>query len=263
MKLMPNMLWPRTAVTFGAASRLDTIGYVTWSSTRSGLRPIHSVNTTTCGSDRSGIASTGTLRMATTAATNAIADSTITSPRRLAHHSMSLAIMAASVPGPGRRGRRAGVRGVGAEALDGGLQAALGVDQERGARHHGVALGEPLHHGDAIAVAAAGPHAARLEAPAAPREEHVRHVAGAHHGLGRHHERATAGPRGHLHMTVHAGPQQAVAIVEREPGLERPCLARHGRVDEVDRRVERPARQPVRGEARTVAHLHAPEVHLV
>src|SRR6516164_2660053 len=148
MKLIPNMLWPRTAVTFGAASRLETIGYVTWSSTRSGLRPIHSVNTTTCGSERSGIASTGTLRMASTAPANATADSTITIPRRWAHHSMSLAIMAASVPVARRHGRADGLSGVHADAGDRGLQPALRVDQERRARHHGVALGEPLQHRD-------------------------------------------------------------------------------------------------------------------
>src|SRR5262245_28078560 len=187
MKLMPNMLWPRTAVTFGAASRLETIGYVTWSSTRSGLRPIHSVNTTTCGSERSGSASTGTLRIASTAATNTAAESTITSPRRAAHHSMSLAIIAASVLVPGRY--RAGSRRVGAEARDRGLEPALGVDQERGARHHGVALGEALEHGDAVTVAATRPHAARLEPSAPARQEHVRDLPRVHHRLGRDHER--------------------------------------------------------------------------
>src|SRR5690349_21872633 len=105
--------------------------------------------------------------MATTAATNAIAESTITSPRRLAYHSMSLAIMAASVPVPGRH--RAGSARVGADPGDRGLEPALGIDEERGARDHGVALGEPAEHGDAVAVAAAGPHPTRLEPAAAPR----------------------------------------------------------------------------------------------
>src|SRR6516225_7621831 len=245
MKLMPNMLWPRTAVTFGAASRLETIGYVTWSSTRSGLRPIHSVNTTTCGSERSGSASTGTRRIASTAPVNAIAESTITSPRRFAHHSMSLAIMAASVPGPGRRGRRAGVRGVGAEALDGGLQAAFRVDQERGARHHRVALGEAAEYGDAVAIAAAGPHAAWLEPASAARQEHVRDLARVHHRLGRDHERAAAAARRHVDVTVHARAQQAVAVVEREARFQRARLVRDRRVDEVDLRLEHATREAV------------------
>src|SRR5262245_10975176 len=203
MKLMPNMLWPRTAVTFGAASRLETIGYVTWSSTRSGLRPIHSANTITCGSERSGSASTGTLRMASSAATNAIAESTITSPRRVAHHSMSFAIMGGSV-GVSAGNRSCGVR---ADAGDRGLQAALRVDQEGSARHDGVPLGEALEHGDALAVAAARPHAPRLEPPAAAREEHVRDLAGVHDRLGGHDERRAALVRRHLHLAVHARAQ--------------------------------------------------------
>src|SRR5262245_30812205 len=183
MKLMPNMLWPRTAVTFGAASRLETIGYVTWSSTRSGLLPIHSVYTITCGSERSGRASTGTLRTASAAATNTAADSTITIPRWEAHHSIKRAIMAASVLVPGRHRARSG--GIRAQPGDRGLEPALGVDQERGARHHRVALGEALEHGDAVAVPAAGPHPSRLEPTAAARQEHVRDLTRVDHGLRR------------------------------------------------------------------------------
>ncbi len=64
MKLIPNIETPRTSLTRGAASSAEAIGYVTWSSTRVGLRPIQSVNTMTWGSERSGIASTGTARIA-------------------------------------------------------------------------------------------------------------------------------------------------------------------------------------------------------
>src|SRR5678816_277664 len=59
MNDIPNIDWPRTYFTRGAAISDDEIGYVIWSSTRSGLRPIHSVKMITCASDRSGIASSG------------------------------------------------------------------------------------------------------------------------------------------------------------------------------------------------------------
>ena len=62
-KLIPNIEKPRTSVTCGAATNDDTIGYVTWSSTSVGLRPIHSVKTITWGSDRSGMASSLVRRM--------------------------------------------------------------------------------------------------------------------------------------------------------------------------------------------------------
>src|SRR5512147_2783001 len=129
----------------------------------------------TCGSLRSGIASSGTRRMTSTAPTNAIADSRMTSTRRMAHHSMILAIMPASVL-VGRRvaasrwdDTLARLR-VAVHAGDGRLQAALGVDQERRAGDHRVAGGEPAQHGDAVTVAAAGPHPARLVAAVAAGE---------------------------------------------------------------------------------------------
>src|SRR6185503_7512395 len=115
----------------------------------------------TCGSERSGMASSGTRRMTSTEPTNASTDRITTSARCVAHHSISRAIIARSMPVCGARG---GADGVGStEAGDGGLQAALGVDQERGTRHHGVALGETLEHGDLVAVAGPGPHAPGLE----------------------------------------------------------------------------------------------------
>ncbi len=57
MKDIPNIENPRTSFTCGAAINDEVIGYVTWSSISVGLRPIHSVNTITCGSERSGMAS--------------------------------------------------------------------------------------------------------------------------------------------------------------------------------------------------------------
>ena len=43
VKLMPNIEQPRTVRTPGVLCKARTSGYVIWSSTRSGLRPIHSV----------------------------------------------------------------------------------------------------------------------------------------------------------------------------------------------------------------------------
>jgi hypothetical protein len=49
----------RTNFTLGAARRELEMGYVIWSSTRSGLCPGHSVKIMTCVSERSGMASSG------------------------------------------------------------------------------------------------------------------------------------------------------------------------------------------------------------
>src|SRR5438093_506322 len=61
---MPKSVKPRTALTRGVEISALTIGYVIWSSMRSGLRPIHSVETITCTSEMSGTASSGVLVMA-------------------------------------------------------------------------------------------------------------------------------------------------------------------------------------------------------
>src|SRR5437016_1715987 len=59
MNDLPNIDSPRTNFTFGAAINTEEIGYVIWSSTRSGERPSQSVYTITCTSLRSGMASRG------------------------------------------------------------------------------------------------------------------------------------------------------------------------------------------------------------
>src|SRR5438552_13662995 len=61
---IPKSVNPRTALTCGVEIKADTIGYVIWSSMRSGLRPIHSVDTITCTSEISGTASSGVFVMA-------------------------------------------------------------------------------------------------------------------------------------------------------------------------------------------------------
>ena len=72
------------------------IGYVTWSSIRSGLRPIHSVETMTCTSEMSGTASTGVADIAQMphAVTTTVAVKT--RKRLRAHESMRRSIIFAT-----------------------------------------------------------------------------------------------------------------------------------------------------------------------
>src|SRR5258706_7062683 len=117
----------------------------------------------TCGSERSGIASSGTLRTATSEPTTTNAVTTNTSTRWVAQYSMILPTMGKSSVGMAGRGLLP-------HAGDRRLQAALGVDQERGAGHHRVALGYALQDLHAVAVGGAGPHQARLEVPVGARQ---------------------------------------------------------------------------------------------
>src|SRR5689334_15815054 len=110
----------------------------------------------TCGSPRSGIASSFAWRIDQTAPAVAIATPSSAASRLRAHSSMMRATM---------RGSSAGLGG-GSEALDGGAQAALRVDEEVGRRHDPLALGEALEDLHAIVGLHADPHRARLE-PAA------------------------------------------------------------------------------------------------
>src|SRR6058998_1506429 len=88
------MLRPRTYCTPGTPRSAVTIGYVIWSSTISGLRPIHSVETITWVSERSGIASTGVFRNARTPKAAATRTATMVSARFRAHHAMRRSIIA-------------------------------------------------------------------------------------------------------------------------------------------------------------------------
>src|SRR5262245_24109064 len=186
----------------------------------------------TWGSERSGIASSGTLRTATSEPTTANAVKTNTSTRWAAQYSMILPTMGpSSVP----------VTGVGllAHAGNGRLQAALRVDQERSTRHHRVAFGHPLQDLHAIAVLRAGPYHPRLEVPRAPGHEHILVLAGVHHRLARERERRARAPGG-PHPPEHAGLERAVGVGERKPHLERARLARHRGIDELDTGRELP-----------------------
>src|SRR5437016_11268531 len=100
---IPKSVNPRTALTCGVEIKADTIGYVIWSSMRSGLRPIHSVETMTWTSEMSGTASSGVFVMAqmphavnTTVPVN-------TTKRFDAHQSMVRLIITCILAGPHRR----------------------------------------------------------------------------------------------------------------------------------------------------------------
>src|SRR5207249_1633538 len=90
---MPKSVKPRTALTCGVEINADTIGYVIWSSIRSGLRPIHSVETITCTSEMSGTASSGVRVIAQTPHTVTITVPVNTRNRLDAHQSMIRSIM--------------------------------------------------------------------------------------------------------------------------------------------------------------------------
>src|SRR3954465_10103577 len=85
----PKSVNPRTVLTFGAEISALTIGYVTWSSIRSGLRPIQSVDTITWTSEMSGTASSGVAVAAHTPHAVSTSVPVKTRNRLRAHHSIS------------------------------------------------------------------------------------------------------------------------------------------------------------------------------
>src|SRR5512138_2218548 len=156
----------------------------------------------TWGSERSGMASSFTARTAATAASIATPTPTRTTRRARAQSSMILA----TIPSPLARVRR-----VPSEALDGGAEAALGVDQEGGGGDDPLAGAHALEDRDLLLVRPAGPHAPRLEAPAVLRDEHVLHLARVDERSARdHHRLRRAQLEGDL--PVHAGPELQAAV---------------------------------------------------
>src|ERR671935_775477 len=90
---MPKSVNPRTDLTRGVEISDVTIGYVTWSSIKSGLRPIHSVATITWTSEMSGTASSGVFVIAQMPHTVRITVQVNTTNRLDAHQSMIRSIM--------------------------------------------------------------------------------------------------------------------------------------------------------------------------
>src|SRR5919201_6363093 len=90
---MPKSVNPRTDLTRGVEMREVTMGYVIWSSIRSGLRPIHSVETITWTSEMSGTASSGVLVIAQMPQTDRTTVPVNTRNRLAAHQSMIRSIM--------------------------------------------------------------------------------------------------------------------------------------------------------------------------
>ena len=90
---MPKSVKPRTVWTRGVEISEVTIGYVTWSSMRSGLRPSHSVTMITCTSEMSGTASSGVRCMAHAPHTARASAPHRTTTRLAAHHAIQRSII--------------------------------------------------------------------------------------------------------------------------------------------------------------------------
>src|SRR6478672_6106037 len=147
----PKSEKPRTAFTFGAPSMAVTMGYVTWSSRMSGLRSQREY-TITCVSLRSGIASSGTVRIDQMPATTATATRRNTTNRLRAENSMIALITAVSFMrrlGGGFRGLRRTCRSPHAGRRS--FELTLRVNQERPRRYDALAGGQTSNHGHAIA----------------------------------------------------------------------------------------------------------------
>src|ERR1051325_4476941 len=120
----------------------------------------------TCGSERSGMASSLARRMETSAATMAKPTPSSTRPRLRAQSSMILSTMTS--------------------LLAPGAQPALRVDEEVAGGDHSLALGDAVEELHALAVARADLHGARLEVAALLGDEDVARVAGVDQRLRRH-----------------------------------------------------------------------------
>lgn len=134
--------------------------------------------------------------------------------------------MGAPVPGtasmPARwGGRRRGLRRR-REALQRGLEVALGVDQEVGARHHALARLQARQHLDAVAEAAAQSDLARGVAARGRLNEHDLPRAAVDHG-GRRHAQHVDRRAGHLDLAEQAGPQPTVAVRQFHTHVHRAC----------------------------------------
>src|SRR5207244_1368752 len=91
---MPKSVKPRTDLTRGVEINDVTMGYVIWSSIRSGLRPIHSVATITWTSEISGTASSGVFVIAQMPHTVTMTVPLKTRKRFDAHQSITRSIIA-------------------------------------------------------------------------------------------------------------------------------------------------------------------------
>src|SRR5688500_6527323 len=130
MNDIPNIEKPRTSSTCGADTSAETMGYVTWSSISVGLRPIHSVKTITCGSERSGMASSFTRWMDQIAQAVAKPTPSRTNRRFFAQNSMMRSTMS-SPSAPARR------------ALDRRAQPTLRIEQKVAGGDDCLVRGQP------------------------------------------------------------------------------------------------------------------------
>src|SRR5258706_5475425 len=176
------MLSPRTYCTPGTPRSAVTMGYVTWSSTMSGLRPIHSVETITWVSERSGMASSvvfGKARMPKPAATRIAAR---VRTRFRAHQAMRRSIIAL-LP-----------------FLRRGFEPALGRDQEIPRGHDDLSGLEARDHLVVVARLRSKGHGARSESAVPQVHEHHTPVADVEDGaLGNRETSAHRGAQKDIH----------------------------------------------------------------
>src|SRR5882762_6287689 len=187
------MLSPRTYCTPGTPRRAVTMGYVTWSSTMSGLRPIHSVEMITWVSDRSGIASSGVSQRARTPNPAATMIAARVSTRFRAHHAMRRSIIA-SLPFLRRR-----------------LELALRRYEEIARGHHDLSGLEPAQHFVVVPGLGAQGDGARREPSVPEIHEHDALVADVEDGALRYRQTLSNGGAEH-HVDEHVRLQVAARI---------------------------------------------------
>src|SRR5688572_24831528 len=170
----------------------------------------------TCGSERSGVASSFTRRSDSTATKASTAYAMTTATRYFAESSMMRPTIMAL----------ASLR-----RFHGGAQAAFGVDQERGARHYTNALGDAGGDDDAIADLAPERDHVRIEDAVGPDDEGVGRSAGDDDRVARQEDGARLGEV-ELHGAVIAGTQ--VGALHGETNASRARFGIGQRVDEID-----------------------------
>src|SRR6266851_6168967 len=188
----------------------------------------------TCGSERSGTASSLACRMLQSAAALAKATPSRTRRRFRAQNSMTRVTMRApvlaAVPLARLRPRRR-LRSAARNTLDGGPQPTLRIDEEVGGGHDCLAVAGALEELHLAEVAGTDLDPARLEAPARVHHEHVLELAGIHDRL-RGNDEPLDRVEVERHVREHPGEEPQTRVPELEADLERAAAGRDHRVEE-------------------------------
>ena len=124
------------------------------------------------------------------------------------------------------------------QAAQGGLEVALGVDQEVGGDDDFVAFRRALPDFDKAVAVAAELHRPGLEATVALVDQHHLARAAIDHGAVGDRQDRRLGSRGDFDIRVHIGPQQAIGISDLDPHSGRAGLGVQLRIDQCDRPLE-------------------------